>query len=78
MHPPPTPIHLTPTTGNRAAMLERLVEELTAAHEDTVLLATGPATGLEWQVHLDYLRAMQRLARESLARMHDTAGAASA
>lgn len=74
MHQSPIPIHLTPTSSNRAAALERLVEELTDAHEDTVLLATGPSTGLEWQVHVDYLRAMQRAARESLARMHDTSG----
>jgi hypothetical protein len=45
----------------------RLVEELTDALEDTVRIATAPATELEWQVHLDYLRAMQRVARETLA-----------
>jgi hypothetical protein len=49
------------------AHLRRLVEELTDAHEDTVLLATRRATALEWQVHLDYLRAMQRVAHETLA-----------
>jgi translation initiation factor 2B subunit (eIF-2B alpha/beta/delta family) len=49
------------------AQLHRLVEELTDAHEDTVLLATSRATALEWQVHLDYVRAMQRLAHETLA-----------
>jgi hypothetical protein len=49
--------------------LVRLVDELTDAHEDTVRLAHEPATVLEWQVHLDYLRALQRLARETLARL---------
>lgn len=50
-----------------SAHLAQLVEELADAHEDTVLLATGTATALEWEVHLDYLRALQRLAREVLA-----------
>ncbi len=44
-----------------------LVEELADAHEDTVRLATAPATRLEWEVHVDYLRALHRLTREALA-----------
>ncbi|MGN6188903.1 MAG: hypothetical protein ACTHOE_08390 [Conexibacter sp.] len=44
-----------------------LVEELADAHEDTVRMATAPATAPEWEVHLDYLRALQRLARETIA-----------
>jgi hypothetical protein len=47
--------------------LARLADELADAHEDTVRLATGPATSLEWEVHLDYLRALGRLTRETLA-----------
>ncbi len=58
---PPVP---TPT---RETLLERLVDELADAHEDTVRLATMGSSELEWDVHLDYLRAMQRLAREALA-----------
>jgi len=57
----------SPATHVRAAQLVRLAEELADAHEDTVLLATGAATRVEWDVHLDYLRALQRMAREQLA-----------
>jgi hypothetical protein len=48
--------------------LARLAYELADAHQDTVRLATGPASSLEWEVHLDYLRALGRLTRELLAR----------
>jgi len=61
---------LLPTSLGSAApaqTLEPLVDELTEAIEDTVRLATRPARALEWEVHLDYLRAMQRVARELLA-----------
>lgn len=47
--------------------LQPLVDELTEALEETVRLATEPAAPVEWDVHLDYLRAMQRVARETLA-----------
>jgi hypothetical protein len=52
-----------------AVELEQLVHELLDAHEDTVRLATGPAAPIEWQIHLDYVRALQRVAYESLARI---------
>jgi hypothetical protein len=55
-----------PTTAG-AGDLALLVDELTEALEETVRLTTGPATPLEWDVHVDYLRAMQRVARETLA-----------
>ena len=58
---------VTTPAAPAAHELALLVEELADAHEDTVRLATGPATRVEWDVHLDYLRAMQRLARETLA-----------
>lgn len=45
-----------------------LVYELLDAHEDTVRLAAGEVVDERWQVHLDYLRALQRVARETLAR----------
>ncbi|HEX7289968.1 MAG TPA: hypothetical protein VF250_02465 [Conexibacter sp.] len=51
----------------RPAELAVLVDELTEALEETVRLATGDGGPLEWEVHLDYLRAMQRVARETLA-----------
>jgi len=60
----PDTSHLTTV---RAADVVPLVDELTEALEETVRLATGQATPLEWEVHLDYLRAMQRVAREALA-----------
>jgi hypothetical protein len=46
--------------------LIRLAYELADAHDDTRRLAEGledPA----WRAHLDYLRALQRTAREMLA-----------
>jgi hypothetical protein len=52
---------------NSVSDLALLVDELTEALEETVRLATGGAGPLEWEVHLDYLRAMQRVARETLA-----------
>jgi hypothetical protein len=54
-------------TAARADELTLLVDELTEALEETVRLATGPAAPVEWEVHVDYLRAMQRVARETHA-----------
>jgi hypothetical protein len=51
----------------RPEVLTLLVDELTEALEETVRLATAGAGPLEWEVHLDYLRAMQRVARETVA-----------
>jgi hypothetical protein len=45
-----------------------LVYELLDAHDDTARLAGELAVDESWQVHLDYLRDLQRVARESLAR----------
>jgi hypothetical protein len=61
------PLHLSSPTKAPAHRLALLVDELTEAIEDTVRLATEPVGPLEWEAHLDYLRAMQRLAREALA-----------
>jgi hypothetical protein len=57
----------TNPTAVRAGELSLLVDELTEALEETVRLATAPSAPVEWEVHLDYLRAMQRVARETLA-----------
>ncbi len=50
-------------------LLIGVVYELLDAHDDVVRLATG--TDLEddasWAAHLDYLRGLQRVAREDLA-----------
>jgi hypothetical protein len=45
-----------------------LVYELLDAHDDTARLAGELAVDERWQVHLDYLRDLQRVARASLAR----------
>jgi hypothetical protein len=46
-----------------------LVYELLDAHLDTTLLAVGLEQDLLWSAHLDYLRALQRVGRESLAQL---------
>ena len=57
-----------PTAGMSRAHLTRLVYELLDAHDDTARLAGDLASDPHWQVHLDYLRDLQRHGRESLAR----------
>jgi hypothetical protein len=44
-----------------------LAYELLDAHEDTARLAADLAVDLRWQMHLDYLRDLQRVGREALA-----------
>lgn len=46
-----------------------LVYELLDAHSDTATLAGGLDADPEWAAHLDYLRDLQRVAREGLARL---------
>lgn len=53
--------------AQRAEQLARLVYELLDAHADTDRLVHGPSTELSWQVHLHYLRDLQRTGREILA-----------
>ncbi len=47
--------------------LPRLVDELLDALDDTARLADDLALDWRWQVHLGYLRDLQRLGREVLA-----------
>jgi hypothetical protein len=48
-----------------------LLSEFIGANADTVdLITRGERTELEWLAHCDYLRALQRLGHETLAR-HD-------
>jgi hypothetical protein len=54
--------------GTSGAHLTRLVYELLDAHDDTARLAGDLASDPQWQVHLEYLRDLQRHGRESLAR----------
>jgi hypothetical protein len=44
-----------------------LLYELIDAHEDTTRLASALTVEPTWAAHLDYLRALQRTAREALA-----------
>jgi hypothetical protein len=48
--------------------LAALVYELLDAHDDTARLAEGLGD-IAWEFHLDYLRALQRKGRETLARL---------
>jgi hypothetical protein len=52
-----------------------LVYELLDAHADTVLLADDLAHDSQWGAHVDYLRNLQRVGREALARLSDVRGA---
>ena len=49
--------------------LGKLVYELLDAHEDTMRMADGLASDQRWAAHLDYLRDLQRVGRERLARV---------
>jgi hypothetical protein len=51
----------------RLEKLVGLVYELLDAHADTDLLAREIEGDLSWAAHLDYLRALQRVAREVMA-----------
>jgi hypothetical protein len=51
------------------AALAVLAYELLDAHSDTAQLADGLTHDRSWEVHLDYLRALQRKGREMLARV---------
>jgi hypothetical protein len=48
--------------------LAALVYELLDAHDDTARLAQGLGD-IAWEIHLDYLRGLQRKGREMLARL---------
>jgi hypothetical protein len=50
-----------------AESIEHLVYELLDAHADTARLAGTGELDPEWEVHLDYLRRLQRVGREQLA-----------
>jgi hypothetical protein len=45
-----------------------LLYELLDAHVDTITLAGSLAENQSWAAHLDYLRDLQRVGRETLAR----------
>jgi hypothetical protein len=49
-------------------MLTDLVYELLDAHEDTARLVRTGGCEEAWEAHVDYLRSLQRIGRELLAR----------
>jgi hypothetical protein len=49
----------------------RLAYELLDAHDDTARLADDFTCDARWQAHLDYLRDLQRVGRETLAQASD-------
>lgn len=54
--------------------LTRLAYELLDAHDDTTRLADELTDDRRWRIHLDYLRDLQRTAREQLAHAHAETG----
>ncbi len=57
------------STTTDTGHLRALVYELLDAHVDTMMLAGDAADGQRWAAHLDYLRDLQRVGRETLARV---------
>jgi hypothetical protein len=51
----------------RSEELARLAYELLDAHSDTQRLVDEQSNELQWRLHLDYLKDLQRLGREVLA-----------
>ena len=63
--------------ANKSAVIaggyvSELVYELLDAHVDTMRLAHGLDDDPGWAAHLDYLRDLQRVGREALARGSDS------
>jgi len=56
------------TTQDESGLAE-LVYELLDAHVDTIALTGELPSGPAWAAHLDYLRDLQRVGRERLARL---------
>lgn len=64
-----------PTGMAATEQLAQLVYELLDAHGDTLQLAAELTDTPDWGSHLDYLRGLQRVGRETLAHL-DAAGLA--
>jgi hypothetical protein len=60
---------LKPIDATSVDYLTALVYELLDAHEDTTRLAGATTDDPRWDAHLDYLRGLQRVGREALARL---------
>jgi hypothetical protein len=58
---------MTEVVPRISQQLTLLVNELLDAHDDTARLAADLAPDVRWEVHLGYLRDLQRLGRAALA-----------
>lgn len=56
------------TRKDRSGLAE-LVYELLDAHADTIAIADDVSASPAWAAHLDYIRDLQRVGRERLARL---------
>ena len=74
-HEPRYPARAMAPSPGACEQLTRLVYELLDAHDDTARIATGQDLDPRWQAHLSYLRDLQRVARELLARAGQQEGA---
>lgn len=61
--------HANRTTVADRDQLAQLIYELLDAHDDTARLVTESRSDPGWEGHLDYLRDLQRVGRELLARV---------
>ncbi|HUO71287.1 MAG TPA: hypothetical protein VMU39_10955 [Solirubrobacteraceae bacterium] len=55
-------------TAEASRTLTEFVYELLDAHDDTMRLARDQTGDLSWDAHMEYLRRLQRVGRELLAR----------
>ena len=55
-------------SGTMTEHLSRLLYELLDAHVGTIKLAEDMSENQRWAAHLEYLRGLQRVGRETLAR----------
>lgn len=62
-------------TGTTNEFLTDLVYELLDAHCDTIYLADEREDAAVWEAHLHYLRDLQRVGREALARVPSSGAA---
>jgi hypothetical protein len=62
-----SPIPITEVVPRIPQQLTLLVYELLDAHDDTARPAADLAHDLRWELHLGYLRNLQRLGHEALA-----------
>jgi hypothetical protein len=62
-------LEANPRTKQDGSDLAELVYELLDAHVDTIALADEVPASPVWAAHLDYIRDLQRVGRERLARL---------